>query len=200
MSTSKFFAADEESVLMAFSMEPSHGRETLERYVREYPQHATALIDCSIDLLYEVPESDVPAIEVPDSAVDKAWQRFERAVQQTDAEVANPFTKLNTSSFKSLARSLDVSNLFLMRVRDRAIHHSCPIRREACVRTGGHRSNCERIPAGATGHGFRTRFSVKCEAGCRRADHVRPSCRDVTTLAGTAGDAEGIVGLTDGRH
>ena len=121
MSTSKFFAADEESVLMAFSMEPSHGRETLERYVREYPQHATALIDCSIDLLYEVPESDVPAIEVPDSAVDKAWQRFERAVQQTDAEVANPFTKLNTSSFKSLARSLDVSNLFLMRVRDRAI-------------------------------------------------------------------------------
>lgn len=30
MSTSKPFAADEESVLMAFSMEPNHGRETLE--------------------------------------------------------------------------------------------------------------------------------------------------------------------------
>jgi hypothetical protein len=38
-----------------------------------------------------------------------------------DAEVANPFAKLSTSSFKSLARSLDVSNLFLMRVRARAI-------------------------------------------------------------------------------
>lgn len=110
MSTSKPFAADEESVLMAFSMEPNHGRETLERYIREYPQHATALIDCSIDLLYEAPEGDVPATEVPDSAIDKAWQRFERAVQQPDAEVANPFTKLNTSSFKSLARSLDVSD------------------------------------------------------------------------------------------
>ena len=109
MSTSKPFAADEESVLMAFSM-ANHGRET-----------QTALIDCSIDLLYEAPEGDVPATEVPDSAIDKAWQRFERAVQQPDAEVANPFTKLNTSSFKSLARSLDVSNLFLMRVRDRAI-------------------------------------------------------------------------------
>lgn len=121
MSTLKPFAADEESVLMAFSMEPSHGRETLERYVREYPQHATALIDCSIDLLHEPPAGDVPAIEVPDNVVDKAWQRFERAVQQPDAQVANPFAKLNTSSFKSLARSLDVSNLFLMRVRDRAI-------------------------------------------------------------------------------
>lgn len=121
MTTSKQFAADEESVLMAFSTEPSHGRETLERYIKEYPQHATALIDCSIDLLHASPAEDVSATVVPDSTVDKAWQRFERAVQQTDAEVANPFAKLNTSGFKSLARRLDVSNLFLMRVRDRAI-------------------------------------------------------------------------------
>ncbi|MGQ3054125.1 MAG: hypothetical protein ACT6S0_20285 [Roseateles sp.] len=121
MSTSKPFAADEESVLMAFSMEASHGREILERYISEYPQHATALIDCSMDLLHEPPAGDVAATEVLDSAVDKAWQRFERAVQQADVEVANPFATLNTSGFKSLARSLDVSNLFLMRVRDRAI-------------------------------------------------------------------------------
>jgi len=121
MSTPKPFATDEESVLMAFFMEPSRGRETIERYIREYPQHATSLIDCLIDLQHEPSADDAPATEVPDSAVDKAWQRFERAVQQPDAAVANPFAKLNTSSFKSLARSLDVSNLFLMRVRDRAI-------------------------------------------------------------------------------
>lgn len=121
MSAPKPFAADEESVLMAFSMEPSHGRETLERYIKEYPQHATALIDCSIDLQHAPLADDVPSTELPDSAVVKAWQRFERALQQPDAEVANPFAKLNTSSFKALARSLDVSNLFLMRVRDRAI-------------------------------------------------------------------------------
>lgn len=120
-STSRPFAADEESVLMAFSMEPSHGRETLERYIREYPQHATALIDCSVDLLHEPPVEDVSATVVSDSAVAKAWQRFERAVQQTNAEVANPFATLNQTGFKSLARSLDVSSLFLMRVRDRAI-------------------------------------------------------------------------------
>jgi hypothetical protein len=121
MNTPKSFAADEESVLMAFSIEPSHGRETLERYIVAYPQHATALIDCSIDLLKEPPADAVPTIEVPDGAIDMAWERFERAVQQLDAEVTNPFAKLSTSSFKSLARSLDVSNLFLMRVRARAI-------------------------------------------------------------------------------
>lgn len=32
---------------------------------------------------------------VPDSVVDKAWQRFEQAVQRPAAEVANPFAKLN---------------------------------------------------------------------------------------------------------
>jgi hypothetical protein len=121
MSTSKPLAADEESVLMAFSMEPSHGRETLERYISEYPQHATALIDCSIDLLPQPPAADVSATLVSDSAVDKAWQRFERAVQQPDAEVAKLFAKLNPTGFKSLARSLNVSNLFLLRIRDRAI-------------------------------------------------------------------------------
>src|SRR6218665_3972590 len=121
MSTSKPFAADEDSLLMAFSMEPSHGRDTLVRYITKYTHQATALIDCCIDLRHEPPVEDVPATVVPDSAVVKAWQRFERAVQQLDVEVANPFAKLNTSGFKSLARSLDVSNLFLMRVRDRAI-------------------------------------------------------------------------------
>ncbi|WP_372164540.1 hypothetical protein [Xanthomonas euvesicatoria] len=121
MSTPKPFATDEESVLMAFSMESSHGRETLERYIREYPQHTAALIDCSIDLTHEPPAGDAQAPELPDSSVDKAWHRFERAVQQPYTEAANPFAKLDRSSFKSLARSLDVSNLFLMRVRDRAI-------------------------------------------------------------------------------
>lgn len=121
MSTSKTFAADEESVLMAFSMEPNHDRETLERYIRECPQHAAALIDCSIDLLHGPPAEDDSATVMSDDALDKAWRRFERAVRQTNAEFANPFAKLNPTGFKSLARSLDVSNLFLMRVRDRAI-------------------------------------------------------------------------------
>lgn len=122
MSTPQPSATDKESVLMAFSMEPSHGRETLERYIKEYPQHATALIDCSIDLFHEPYAEDVSVTAMSDSAVDKAWQRFQRAVHQPATDVANPFAKLNFAAFKALARSLDVSNLFLMRLRDRAIN------------------------------------------------------------------------------
>lgn len=170
MSTPKPFAADEESVLLAFSMEPSHGRETLERYIREYPQHTTALIDCSIDLRPDLPAEDVPATMVPDSAVDKAWQRFERAVQQTGAEVANPFAKLNTSGFKSLARSLDVSNLFLMRVRDRTISAATiPARfveklaSELGATAQTLRAYLQGPPAMVSGHAFRS--SVKPSVG-----------------------------------
>ena len=170
MSTPAPFAADEESVLMAFSMEPSHGRETLERYIREYPQHTTALIDCSIDLLEELPADDVLATMVQDTAVDKAWQRFERAVQQPDAEVANPFAKLNTSSFKSLARSLDVSNLFLMRVRDRAIRAvTIPARfverlaSELGVTVQAVAAYLQGSPSMVSGHAFRS--SVKPSVG-----------------------------------
>lgn len=121
MTTPTPFEADEESVLMMFCIEPSHTKETLERYISEYPQYAAALIDCSIDLLRQPSVESVSATVISDNAVDHAWKRFERAVQRTGAEVANPFAKLNSTGFKSLARNLGVSNLFLMRVRDRAI-------------------------------------------------------------------------------
>lgn len=170
MSTSKPFAADEESVLMAFSMESSHGREMLERYISEYPQHAIALIDCSIDLLQQQPAEDVSATVVPDSAVDKAWQRFELAVQQPAAEVANPFAKLNSTGFKSLARSLNVSNLFLMRVRDRAISASTiPARfveklaSELGATAQTLRAYLQGLPGMVSGHAFRS--NVKPSVG-----------------------------------
>ena len=39
---------DEEEVLLAFSVEPTHDCATLEHYLSQYPEHAQALVDCSI--------------------------------------------------------------------------------------------------------------------------------------------------------
>ena len=39
-----------EDVLYAFAVEPTSGRETLERYLRDYPEYTTELIDLSYDL------------------------------------------------------------------------------------------------------------------------------------------------------
>lgn len=38
----------EEEVLLAFAVEPTHDRKTLERYLSEFPEHSIALVDCSI--------------------------------------------------------------------------------------------------------------------------------------------------------
>ena len=111
----------EEEVLLAFSVEPMHDRKTLEQYLREYPEHAKALVACSIELMVDATRSDDVAV-TSEGAVDRAWQRFQTAVSQPgDVLVTNPFATLNPTAFRSLARKLDITNLLLVRLRDRAI-------------------------------------------------------------------------------
>lgn len=121
MSTKDPLRLDQEAVLLAFSVEPTHGRETLERYLKEYPEHASALVDCSIELMMDT-EGGARYAAASEGAVDKAWLRFQAAVAEpADVPLVNPFSKLNPSAFKSIAKKLDVSNLFLIRLRDRAV-------------------------------------------------------------------------------
>lgn len=112
---------NEEEVLLAFSVEPTHDRKTLEQYLREYPEHAKALVACSIELMVDATRGD--EVEVTsEGAVDRAWQRFQTAVSlPDDVSVINPFATLNPTAFKSLAKKLDINNLLLIRLRDRAI-------------------------------------------------------------------------------
>lgn len=51
-----------EDVLYAFSVEPKHDRQTLENYLRRYPELAEELIDLSheLRLVAELGESEVP--------------------------------------------------------------------------------------------------------------------------------------------
>ena len=106
---------DEEEVLHAFSVEPRHDRATLDHYLNQYPEHALALVDCSIEMMMDASHSD--------QVVDQAWRQFQAAMGSAQGTVAitNPFAQLQPTAFKSIARRLDVSNLFLIRVRERAI-------------------------------------------------------------------------------
>jgi hypothetical protein len=111
----------EEEVLLAFSVEPTHDRKTLEQYLIEYPEHAKALVTCSIELMVDATRSDDVAVS-SEGAVDRAWQRFQTVVgQPDDVLVTNPFATLNPTAFRSLAKKLDITNLLLIRLRDRAI-------------------------------------------------------------------------------
>lgn len=110
----------EEEVLLAFSVEPTHDRKTLQQYLTDYPEHAKALIDCSIELMVEATRS--VEMVAKSGVVDRAWQRFQSAMSRPgEASVPNPFAALNPTAFKSLAKKLDINNLLLIRLRDRAI-------------------------------------------------------------------------------
>lgn len=112
----------EEEVLLAFSVEPMHDRKMLEYYLSEYPEHAKALAAFSIELMVEATRSSDEVAVTSEGAVDRAWQRFQSAVSlPDDVSVINPFAMLNPAAFKSLAKKLDITNLLLIRLRDRAI-------------------------------------------------------------------------------
>lgn len=111
----------EEDILLAFSVEPSHDRKTLEQYLREYPEHAKALVTCSIELMVDATRND-DVVVTSEGAIDRAWQRFQTVVgQPDDVLVTNPFAALNPTAFKLLAKKLNITNLLLIRLRDRAI-------------------------------------------------------------------------------
>ena len=111
----------EEEILLAFSVEPTHDCKTLEQYLIEYPEHAKALIACSIELMVDATRRDDIAV-TSEGAIDRAWQKFQTIVgQPSDVLVTNPFATLNPTAFRSLAKKLNITNLLLVRLRDRAI-------------------------------------------------------------------------------
>lgn len=120
---------NEEEVLLAFAVEPTHDRKTLERYLSEFPEHSIALVDCSIELMLDSTRSD-NVVESTEDTIEHAWQRFQAIMSvDDDAQLINPFAKLNSTAFKSLAKRLDITNLLLVRLRDRAIEPmTIPIR------------------------------------------------------------------------
>lgn len=108
----------EEEVLHTFSVEPKHDRAILEHYLSQYPEHALALIDCSIELMIDA-SCGIDVVQVSsEHIVEQAWQQFQTS-QNTAVE--NPFAQLNPSAFKAVAKGLNISNLLLIRFRDRAI-------------------------------------------------------------------------------
>jgi hypothetical protein len=93
----------EEDVLEAFAMEAAHDRATLERYLRDYPEHASALCELS----FELNRTDLEERELDDSdelLVGRAWS--DRVV--ASVEVVNPIKVLKPAERRRLADTLGI--------------------------------------------------------------------------------------------
>ncbi|WP_291079135.1 hypothetical protein [Hyphomonas sp.] len=104
-----------EDVLDAFSMEEDVSTQTLERYLRVYPQYVEALSD----LFHELNLVRFEAEATSDAEVKAAFQDFETdAVGDRGQDEESLFSK---DSIKRAAKNLGVSRAFLAGFRDRLV-------------------------------------------------------------------------------
>ena len=110
--------ASRQDVLDAFAVEPDPGRATLERYLRDYPQFATELLDLSRMLASPI-KDDASSLSSEDQAkIDAAWLRH---AASAPAAVVDPFSFLSLQELREIASGLGVPRQVLTAFRHRRV-------------------------------------------------------------------------------
>jgi len=110
---------DRETILYAFAVEANHDRNTLERYLRGFPELAEDLIDLTSELMLSEALGPSPA-DVADTDTEAAWQEFFACGPQETcvAQAPNPFARFKGQAFADLADAVRVPRSFLTPFRD----------------------------------------------------------------------------------
>lgn len=106
-----------EDVLDAFSVEMGPGKETLERYLKEYPQYAEEIVDLSFELSKPVNRDDSPWTADELAEIEGTWQKHGKQIVQ----VVNPFEGLAVDKLRQIAAALDVPRVVLLAFRERLV-------------------------------------------------------------------------------
>ncbi len=114
---------DKDAVLDAFAAEPVHDRNTLERYVSEYPELAEELIDLAAELRLSAEFTGAEEGAISDPKLETAWENFLAAGPKPSVTTAavDPFARFKGGAFATLAGKLDVPRSLLTAVRDRLV-------------------------------------------------------------------------------
>jgi len=107
-----------EDVLGAFAVEADHGRTTLERYLREYPQYADDLIDLSHELAQHVDVSTAPLSADDEALITSAWRRHAASGQQP---LVDPMARLTVPELRTIAQQLGVPRQILAAFREHKV-------------------------------------------------------------------------------
>lgn len=112
-----------EDVLFAFSVEPRHDRETLERYLKRYPQLADDLLDLSHELRISASLGATDVLAEDEASVQAAWQQYAAIAPQAapSASVATLFDRFKGTAFAALAEALLIPRSVLVALRDRLV-------------------------------------------------------------------------------
>ena len=106
---------------MAFSVEPEHNRNTLERYLRLHPELAEDLVDLSMELRLQRATADIS------EPVDEAWIEasladfYAEAPARFATQAPDPFAALASDELVVLRRSLNVPSGVIQGFRSRVV-------------------------------------------------------------------------------
>lgn len=107
-----------DQVLEAFAMEPDIDGQTLQRYLREYPEYASQLVDLSQEIFWFSIQDESPLSVEDQMWIDSAWSR----IQSAPSKVAtDPFADLSVPKLREVAQTLDVPRQVIMAFRERTV-------------------------------------------------------------------------------
>lgn len=128
-------------VLYAFSLaKPVPDAPLLDEFVKHYPQYAAEITDFAIEVAIDAARDDDIEAEnagrTVSPAVSRAMSRFQNRLFEVEhgkaagaaaasavaSAAENPFATLDRTAFRGLATRLDVSTLFVAKLRDRQIN------------------------------------------------------------------------------
>lgn len=107
-----------EDVLDSFAVESDTGRDTLERYLRDYPEYAAELIDLSRELSRVLVEDEEPLSAEDQALIKVAWQQHMEAAPKV---ISDPLTALSAAELREVAQSLDVPRQIVTAFRERRV-------------------------------------------------------------------------------
>ena len=123
-------------MLYAFSLAKAKpDAELLDEYVHRYPNHATALTDLAIEMIFEAARADVDqATELArltvTPTVSRVMSRFQNRLfgnvgsgassreEAPFAGVSSPFASLDRQAFRNIANGLRANSVFVAKLRD----------------------------------------------------------------------------------
>jgi hypothetical protein len=107
-----------EDVLDAFAVEPSHSREIIEHYLREYPHFSNELVDLSRELSRVPDESERPMSLQEQAMVEAAWQQHMPIETKSAKE---PLANVSVVQLREIALQLDVPRQVVTAFRERRV-------------------------------------------------------------------------------
>jgi hypothetical protein len=107
-----------DDVLEAFACESNTGRATLEKYLRDFPEYAEALVDFAAEISWEVAPRKEPLSERELNMIEIGWRKH---VEASPKAVVDPFVVLTHVQLANVAKLLEVPRQVLTAFRDRTI-------------------------------------------------------------------------------